>query len=277
MSNSITIEVQSKKDLEKLTYLLSEIWSDFIIGFDVKNATSGKVSAITIWGEPAGLKIVSQNVKSGRWAGKVSHIPAETSKKATTPPVGGKELIIYIGCIEEDWETGIVKFPQKIGSDVDKAIRGLAGSETSGWRITYSKGSVGLVFRIDGESSCKNLREALDDGWNNWKICFDLSMSNIRPDDLIAPDDVAAQYSEVVATADNVLHRNVEEIKGLKFFPRQLESERPKSSVLYDFAGRSEDPWKVVLVEQGGETIIYSAEKKRRASSEVRNLLRKYC
>jgi len=282
--SSINVSTADSKVATRLEEYLKSFWAPFITSFDLVIGENNE-SVFSIQGDPVGLKLVLQNIKKAKW--DISIIDLSESKKSKkTLTANNKEktnkLRIMIPAIEQDWESGVVKFPSKPAksSSWPKELKDCFAKQIPGWRINYAKCSIGVVVDLGQPESRKKFRDDVELGWGSWQVLFDHSKSNFSFYEIIDPDDSRVTFSEISTVYKNNIFNNLEEIPGIKFLIKKsvsLELERPLDSTLYNIGERGEDPWEIVHMTESGEKSVYDSSEKILSTSEIKSLLITFC
>lgn len=285
VKSKIVISTADARVASQLENFLGTFWADFITSFDVAKDKDG-TSAFNINGDPVGLKIVLQNIKKAKWSVSIID-PAESQKKSKKAPTANAEgktnkLRIMIPAIEQDWESGVVKFPSEPAksSSWPMELKDCFAKQILGWRINYAKCSIGVVIDLGQLESRRKFKDDLEHGWDSWRVLFDHSKSNFSFYDIIDPDDSLTAFSEICAFHGGRIFNNLEEISGIKFLPKKAlsrELERPLDSILYNLGERGEDPWEIVHITEIGEKVVYDSSKRIMSTSKLKTLLLPFC
>lgn len=285
VESKIVVSTADARVAAQLEDYLRTFWADFITSFDATKDRDG-TSAFSINGDPVGLKIVLQNIKKAKWSVSIID-PVESQKKSKKAPTANNKgetnkLRIMISAIEQDWESGVVKFPSKPAksSSWPMELKDCFAKQILGWRINYAKCSIGVVIDLGQLESRKKFRDDLERGWDSWRVMFDHSKSNFSFYDIIDPDDSLIAFSEICVFHEGRIFNNLEEISGIKFLPKKAvsrELERPLDSILYNLGERGEDPWEIIHITESGEKVVYDSSKRTMSTSKLKTLLLDFC
>ena len=259
----------SDEDAKKLQGLM-EFWEGLYTSVDEEGREPHRFK---FSGDKSGLVVVRSNIKKARWKTEVvvSDIVEQGQASQSAPP----RVIIYIPCIEAVAESGKVTLPNEIPAAIKKRLGNAVGTSLGGWRIVYSKASVGLGFNVGNEVDRKKLLLAINRGWSTWKVCQAPKFSSVAPDEVIAPDESREQYTEIKGLVGDRTVENLEEAEGVKFKASSKATPPPDDFVLYDCTARVEDPWRIIRIADGKETVVYDATKKRLNEKGIKALLLK--
>jgi len=269
----LRIESAQKATIDKIADRLGDPWSDFVSSFkQCKPGQSGfSLHGLLVSGEKWGLKIVAQNIskadREGYYRGGVTvSFGAKTSVEPASekPAKDGKlgTLRVWLPVLEEEWQPGILIFDVKASKKAPPAVRkALRNGRLPGWQVVGTKTSIGLDFDLSQKGSRANLRRAVELGWTNWWIAWDVSRSSIRPDAVQTFDSSKAIGSEFRAKIGKHIAGRLEE-SGNVTFEEADGPDRPDDAVLYDCRGRGEPPWKVELLTGKSSKTLYSFDRK---------------
>ena len=276
MGASFLVSFKSETDAKKLKRLL-DAWEGLYESFKEEQGNS---FSFLICGDKSGLEVVRRNIKGGSWSGDMGLTNISDADKAISnvdkaAPSEQTQILINIPCIEASAEGGKISLPKALPAKIKKRIGPDGKTELFGWRVTYNKASIGLVFNVGVQGDRERLISAIAAGWNTWKVCQSPKYSTVQPDEIIPPDDWAEQYIEMKGLIDTEVFDNLEEIQGLKFKVFSKCPPPPDDFVVYDCAARSEDPWMVTLLKDGKESVIYDADKKQINEPGLKKLLLK--
>jgi len=117
---------------------------------------------------------------------------------------------------------------------------------------------------------------ALDAGWSTWRVCQATKFSTVDPNEIIEPEEMREQYTEIRAIVGKKNIPNLEDIEGIKFKPSSKNMPLPESFIIYDCAARAENPWKITQISDSVETIIYDADKELLNEKKIKQLIKKF-
>ena len=270
MNFFLTVKYESADDIKKLQRLM-EAWEGLYSSYeeDKKNP-----HIIKIVGEKSGLGIVKANIKRATWKEKVEVGEIKNQEKVTQEAV--PKVVIYLPCITAEAESGRVTFSKNIPKTVEKKLENVVGSTFDGWKIVYSKASVGFSFDIGNSIDRQKLIAAIDAGWSTWRVCQATKLSTVEPNEIIEPEEMSEQYTEIRAVVGKENIPNLENIEGIKFKPSSKNIPLPDSFIIYDCAARAENPWKIIQLADSVQTILYDAEKKLLNEEKIKKLIKTF-
>ena len=270
MDSFFKVKYESADDIKKLQRLM-DAWEGLYSSYekDKKNPF-----IIKIVGEKSGLGIVKTNIKKATWKEKVEVGEIHNQEKVTQEAV--PKVVIYLPCITAEAESGRVTLPNNIPKTIEKKIGNIVGSTFDGWKIVYSKASVGFSFDIGNKIDRQKLIAALDAGWPTWRVCQATKFSTVDPNEIIEPEEMSEQYTEIRAIVGKKYIPNLEDIEGIKFKPSSKNMPLPDSFIIYDCVARAENPWKITQLSDSVETIIYDADKELLNEKKIKQLIEKF-
>lgn len=134
---------------------------------------------------------------------------------------------------------------------------------------------IGFSFDIESKIDRKKLIAAIDSGWSTWKVCQTTKFSTEEPNEIIEPEEMSEQYIEIRIIIGTKNIPNIENIEGTKFKPSSKNIPLPENFVIYDCAARAENPWKIIHVSDGVETVLYDAAEELLNDKKLKQLIKK--
>ena len=95
------------------------------------------------------------------------------------------------------------------------------------------------------------------------------------PDEVFYPDESREQYTEIKGVEDGHTVDNLEEAGGVKFKASSKITPPPDGFVIYDCTARAEDPWRIIQLIGGEETVVYDSTDKPLNEKGIKVLLLK--
>jgi hypothetical protein len=270
MNFFFTVKYESADDLKKLQQLM-DAWEGLYSSFE-KDKKDPHI--IKIIGEKSSLGVVKSNIKKGAWKGKIEIGDIHNQDKVTQEAV--PKVVIYLPCITAEAESGRVTLPKNIPKTVEKKLGDVVGSTFDGWKIVHSKASVAFSFDIGNKIDRQKLIAAIDSGWSTWKVCQATKFSTVEPNEIIEPEEMSEQYTEIRAVVGEKNIPNLENIEGIKFKSSSKNIPLPESFIIYDCAARAENPWKIIHVSDSVDTILYDAEKELLNEKKLKLLIKNF-